>query len=63
MAVNNVLAFDEESFSCHDDIAVSASKMYGNDDLKIITLSCRSTYRVSHKLLRRAFPFKTVIST
>jgi len=32
MAVNNVLALDKESVSCHDDIAVNASKMYGNDD-------------------------------
>lgn len=44
-------------------LLVNASKMYGNDDLKIITLSSRSTHRVSHKLLRRTFPFKTASST
>jgi len=31
-AVNSVLAFDEESCSCHDEIEVKASKIYPNDD-------------------------------
>lgn len=31
-AVNSVLAFDEESCSCHDEIEVKASKIYPNYD-------------------------------